>query len=161
MMTALAAAERGMNPQEDILFLILTSHGSPQGIAEKGGRIEGFLAPKSLAQAVAQSEFKRKVLIISACYSGIFTPLANEDTLVITAADSTHPSFGCEEGNVWTYFGEAFFNQAMRHPGTMQQRFAEAQALIKAREEAQGFEPSNPQMAGGGNVLSILDSEPR
>ena len=158
MMRALAAAERGMDPSRDVLILILTSHGSPEGIAQRGGGREGLLPPAGLREALSQSAFRRKVLIVSACYSGIFTPLAGPDTLVITAADAEHPSFGCEEGNRWTYFGEAFFNQALRRPGPLAQRFAEAQALIRAREQAQGFEPSNPQIAGGENILPLIDS---
>lgn len=160
MMAALVAAEHGMNTDQDILFLILTSHGSPQGIAEKGNHMEGVLPPKALGQALAQSAFKHKVIIVSACYAGIFTPLANDDTLVVTAADATHPSFGCEEGRTWTYFGDAFFNEALRKPGPIAERFAAAQGLIKAREQAQGFDPSNPQMAGGSHVMPVLDATP-
>ena len=159
MMKALAVAERGMRPAEDVLFLVLTSHGSPDGIAEKGTGMEGLLPPRALAQALAQSAFRKKVLIVSACYSGIYTTLANSDTLVITAADATHPSFGCEEGNTWTYFGDAFFNRALGQPGSLAERFAEARELIRAREEAQRFEPSNPQLAGGENVLAVLDAQ--
>lgn len=158
MMRALAAAEKGMDPKEDVLFLILTSHGSPQGIAERGAGVEGLLPPEALGKALAQSAFKHKVVIVSACFSGIFAPLAGPDTLVITAADAEHPSFGCEEGNRWTYFGDAFFNQALRRAGPLTERFAEAQTLIRAREQAQGFEPSNPQIAGGADVLPLLDA---
>ena len=158
MMAALAAAERGMRPEQDVLFLVLTSHGSPDGIAEKGARSEALMPPKALGEALAQSAFRRKVLIVSSCFAGIFTGLANEDTLVITAADATHSSFGCEEGNRWTYFGDAFFNQALRRPGPIAQRFADAQVLIRTREQAQGFEPSNPQLAGGANVMAALDA---
>lgn len=158
MVRALAAAEKGLDPARDVLFLILTSHGSPEGIAEKGAGVEGLLSPQALAQILERSAFKHKVLIVSACFSGIFTPLANDDTLVITAADATHPSFGCEEGNRWTYFGDAFFNQAMRRPGPLGERFAEAKTLIRAREESDGFDPSNPQIAGGADVLPLLDA---
>jgi hypothetical protein len=39
--------------------------------------------------------------------------LANSDTLVITAADAGHASFGCEDNKAqWTYFGDALFNIA-------------------------------------------------
>lgn len=158
MARALAAAEKGLDPARDVLFVVLTSHGSPEGVAEKGAGVEGLLRPEALARVLARSAFRRKVLIVSACFAGIFTPLASDDTLVITAADESHPSFGCEEGNRWTYFGDAFFNQALRRPGPLSERFAEAKALIRAREEARGFDPSNPQMAGGAGVLPLLDA---
>ena len=160
MVGALALAERGMDPAHDVLFLILSSHGAQQGIAEKGGRVEGLLAPSALGAVLARSAFKHKVLIVSACFAGIFTPLADDDTLVITAADATHPSFGCEEGRSWTYFGDAFFNDALRQPGPLPARFDAAKAIIREREQAQGFDPSNPQIAGGRNVLPLLDGQP-
>ncbi|WP_430648720.1 C13 family peptidase [Bradyrhizobium neotropicale] len=41
---------------------------------------------------------RHKVVVISACYSGVFVPrLANPYLLVITAADADHPSFGCPD----------------------------------------------------------------
>jgi len=98
-----------------------------------------------------------KVVIISACYSGIFIPpLATPNTLVITAADANHPSFGCEDRAKWTYFGDAFFNTALRHGATLRDAFSTARALILKRELSNGFEPSNPQMAGGTNVEPLL-----
>lgn len=158
MVGALALAERGVDPSRDVLFLVLSSHGSPQGIAEKGGHVEGLLAPAALKSMLDRSAFRHKVVIVSACYAGIFTPLADDDTLVVTAADSTHPSFGCEEGRTWTYFGDAFFNDALRRPGPLPDRFDAAKAVIRQREEAQGFDPSNPQIAGGRDVLPLLDA---
>ena len=160
MVQALARAERGMNTDRDVLFLILSSHGAAQGIAEKGGRTEGLLSPQALGAVLDQSAFKHKVLVVSACYAGIFTSLASDTTLVITAADATHPSFGCEEGRTWTYFGDAFFNAALRQPGPLPERFEAAKVFIREREVAQGFDPSNPQIAGGSQVLPLLEQQP-
>jgi len=96
------------------------------------------------------------VVIISACYSGVFIPrLANPDLLVITAADANHPSFGCEDKAKWTYFGDAFFNIALRKPEP-EGRFGVARALVKKRELREHFEPSNPLMAGGRKTCSPL-----
>jgi Peptidase C13 family len=59
---------------------------------------------------------QHRVVIVSACYSGVFVgPLANDNTLVITAAYFDHSSFGCQDKVKWTYFGDAFFNRALRH----------------------------------------------
>ena len=153
---ALKAAERGMDLGHDVLFLMLTSHGAPEGIAERGGGREGLVPPDEIARLLAASPFRLKVLIVSACFSGIYTPLASADTLVITAADATHPSFGCQPEAHWTYFGDALFNQALRHDDSLAAAFAEARTIVAARESAQGFAPSNPQMAGGADVLAAL-----
>ena len=161
MAQALSRVSGALDPDRDVLFVILTSHGSPQGIAEKGGAVEGLLAPRTLGAILAESPVKRKVLVVSACFAGIFTPLASPDLLVITAADADHPSFGCEAGARWTYFGDAFFNQALRQAARtgapLDQVFTEAARLVRARELAQHFDPSNPQIAGGANVLASLD----
>ncbi len=157
---ALKAAERGVDPGRDVLFLLLTSHGAPEGIAERGGGREGLVPPDALGALLAASPFRHKVLIVSACFAGTYTALAGPDTLVITAADSTHPSFGCQPEAHWTYFGDALFNRALRRGGSLGAAFAQARTIVAAREAAQGFAPSNPQMAGGSGVLPLLEGAP-
>jgi hypothetical protein len=104
---------------------------------------------------------QHRIVIISACYSGVFIPhLANANTLVITAADSDHPSFGCQDGAQWTYFGEALFNNAMRRAATLREAFALARTLVSKRERRNGFAPSNPQIAGGKNIDPLLKGSP-
>ena len=95
-----------MDAENDVLFLILTSHGSPAGLAVKAGRLTQTLTPSNLADMLARTGVRYKVVVI---YYGVFIPrLANSDTLVITAADAGHPSFGCRDKAKWTYFGNAF-----------------------------------------------------
>jgi hypothetical protein len=104
---------------------------------------------------------RRKVVVISACYSGVFIPrLANADTLVITAADANHASFGCEDKAKWTYFGDAFFNAALRRASNLKEAFFLARSLVSKRELREGFDPSNPQMAGGEKVEPLLVARP-
>jgi Peptidase C13 family len=146
---ALATAASRMDRENDVLFVFLTSHGSPQGVSIKAGRREATLTPLQLAGLLRETGVRNKVLIISACYSGIFLPLADAGTLVITAADAIHPSFGCEPTATWTYFGRAFFNEAMPRTDNLRDAFVAARSAVLARERKQGYEPSNPQMAGG------------
>jgi Peptidase C13 family len=153
----LESTAKRMDPGSDILFLILTSHGSPEGIAVRAGRRSTTLTPSRLAGMLDRTGVRHKVVIISACYSGVFIPrLANPDTLVITAADPHHPSFGCEDKAKWTYFGDAFFNSALRQSGTLREAFTVARSLVLTWELRSGFEPSHPQMAGGENVEPLL-----
>jgi glycosylphosphatidylinositol transamidase (GPIT) subunit GPI8 len=85
--TALQAAANGMDAENDVLFLILTSHGSRAGLAVKAGRLTQTLTPSELAEMLARTRVRHKVVVISACYSGVFIPrLANPDVLAITAA---------------------------------------------------------------------------
>jgi hypothetical protein len=158
---SLQVAANGLDTENDILFLILTSHGSPAGLAVKAGRLTQTLTPSNLADMLARTGMRHKVVIISACYSGVFIPrLANPDLLVITAADAKHPSFGCEDKAKWTYFGDAFFNIALRQARSLKDAFVVARALVKKRELREHFEPSNPLMARGANVQPLLIARP-
>lgn len=158
---ALKAAARGADPARDVLILLLTSHGAPEGIADKGGGRIGLVPPDVLKPLLDASPFKHRVLIVSACFAGTYTALADPDTLVMTAADSTHPSFGCQPEAHWTYFGDALFNQALRRDASLAAAFADARTIVAAREAKQGFDPSNPQIAGGSEVLPLLEAAAR
>ena len=150
-----------MNGESDILFLVLTSHGSPDGLAVTAGRRAETLKPSTLPAMLERTGVRRKAVVISACYSGVFIPrLANADTLVIYAADANHASFGCEDKAKWTFFGEAFFNIALRQTKTLKEAFLLARTLVSKRELRQGFDPSHPQMAGGANVGALLVAHP-
>jgi len=157
---ALQSAAKAMDGQNDILFLILTSHGAQAGLEVKAGSREETLSPLNLVTALSDAHIRHRVVIISACYSGVFIrPLADPDTLVITAADADHTSFGCKNGNDWTYFGDAFFNTALRHTANLREAFALASSLVRKRERQRRLTPSNPQMAGGENIEHLLKGE--
>jgi hypothetical protein len=155
--TVLRGVTSEIDRENDVLFVILTSHGSPEGLAVKAGRRTEMLSPAALAEMLDDTGIRHRVVIVSACYSGVFIPpLASPDTLVITAADAEHPSFGCQDGARWTYFGDAFFNTALRHNPDLKQAFLMARQLVRNRERRNGFAPSNPQIAGGENLQPLL-----
>jgi len=123
---------------------------------QAGKRVE-TLSPAHLAGMLDRAGVRHRVVVISACYSGVFIrPLATEDTLVITAADAEHSSFGCQDKVKWTYFGDAFFNTALRYTADLRSAFVAARTLISRREMRYGLVPSNPQIAGGENIDSLL-----
>jgi len=158
--TTLASLGAAMDPEREILFLILTSHGDQQGVGIATPREKSFITPIELREMLRESGARLSVVVVSACYSGIFAQaLAEPDTLVITAADADHASFGCRDGAKWTTFGEAFFGDALAQTKTLPEAFALARSRIAAREQAEGFDPSNPQMAGGAHVLERLQGK--
>ena len=59
----------------------------------------------------------------------------------------------------WTYFGDAFFNVALRQAKSLKDALLLARSLVLKRELRQGFDPSHPQMAGGGNVEALLAAQ--
>ena len=144
---------------EDILFLFMTSHGSEDGeFAIKLGDLGlNSLHPAQLRAALDAAGIRWRVVVLSACYSGQFIQaLQSPETLLITAAAKDKASFGCAHENAWTYFGEAYFEQALDETASFTAAFARAQAIIGAREKKEGKETSEPQMNVGKAIAPIL-----
>jgi hypothetical protein len=144
---------------DDLLVLFMTSHGSREtGINVSLPPLDfEDIDPAALKEMLDQSHIRNRVIIISACYSGVFIkPLANPDTLVITAADATHTSFGCSNEADFTYFGEAYFHDALASTNSFSEAFQKALPLIEARENREGFAHSNPQMSVGSDLQDTL-----
>jgi hypothetical protein len=157
LLAAATAAGQTLDPAEDIVVLVLTSHGAPEGLGLVAGRDALLVTPADVRRLLDQTKAQHRVVIISACYSGVFArELADARTLVITAAAADKPSFGCRDGATWTYFGDAFFNRALRGERRLDVAFERARGLVTQRERREGFDPSNPQIAGGSQVLERL-----
>ncbi len=146
-----------MDKDNDVFVLVMTSHGERSGFALQlpGGIAE--LTPQQVAAALDGERIKNRVVIVSACFSGIFVPpLANDNTIVITAADNNHTSFGCAPERDWTYFGDAFFHQSL-HPGAdFENAFDHARILIHGWEMMDQATPSNPQGSFGRALVAKL-----
>jgi len=130
-------AER-MDKEHDILFLFLTSHGSRdhQLTLDQNGMDLPDLRAKELGALLKESGIRWKVVVVSACYAGGFIdPIKDERTLVITAARHDRTSFGCADENDFTYFGRAFFKEALPASRSFPEAFDKAKALVKTWEE--------------------------
>lgn len=161
---ALAAVAAKMDVNEDVLILYTTSHGSAKtGIVYQDGENGfGMLSPSRLANLVNGLGIKRRLIMISACYSGVFIPpMQSDDSIIITAASQRRTSFGCSPGNDWTFFGDAMINHAMRKPQPLSAAAKEAQKLIFDWENQLGVISSEPQVSFGDKTdawLSVLES---
>lgn len=155
---ALARLAEVMDESEDVLVLYSTSHGIPAGITyHDGDEGYGLLTPARLASLLDELGLRNRLLILSACYTGVFVPAVwSETTAVITAASATRTSFGCAAENDWTFFGDAMINRALRKPQPLAAASAEAQRLVGEWEAAKKYEPSYPQVAIGSRVDSWL-----
>ncbi len=155
--TAIHAVAAAMDKEKDVLIVFITTHGTPDGVVLKLGRAIALLTPRQVAEALDGEQIKNRIVIVSACYSGVYLkPLANDDTIVLTAADSHNPSFGCGAKRSWTYFGDAFFNQSLRPGVDFRGAFVKATALIKRWEAADKLRPSNPQSYFGAALARKL-----
>src|SRR4051812_32884405 len=100
---AVRAVGRVMDRQEDVLLIFMTSHGVKEGFGLQLPELLVRFSPQEFAAMLKKAGIKNRVVIVSACFSGTFVkPLANEDTIVLTASDANSPSFGCANGREWT-----------------------------------------------------------
>jgi len=156
--TAMHAVGKVMDRQSDILVLFMTSHGDRKGVALQLPTRIVDLTPHDVAAAFERESIKNRVVIVSACFSGIFvTPLRSANTIVLTAADATHTSFGCAPERDWTYFGDAFFRQSLRPGVDFKSAYRHARALIEGWEVMDRAPPSNPQGFFGPDLGAKLE----
>jgi hypothetical protein len=160
---ALRAVAQKMDPESDILFLALSSHGSADAVLSvaNGSLPLEQLTDEDLKTALKESGIKRRIIVISACYAGAFIKsLQDPDTIVITAAAADKTSFGCSDDRDMTYFGEAFYRDALPAAKTLQEAFESAKASIALREEKEHETPSEPQAFFGGAISALLGKYP-
>ncbi|MGH7418298.1 MAG: C13 family peptidase, partial [Candidatus Rokuibacteriota bacterium] len=85
---ALTRMGERMDRAEDVLFLMLTSHGSeePSLSVSNGTWPLDQLDAEALRSALDGSHIRWRVIVICACHSGAFIPpLANENTVIFTS----------------------------------------------------------------------------
>lgn len=135
-------------------LIYLTSHGAPQGVVLG----DNLVPPGIMDQLITQTCGKRPtVVIISACFSGVFVPvLADTNRMILTAARPDRSSFGCSESDKYPYFDTCFLKViptvhdfAALGPGV--------QACVAQREKETGATPaSEPQISVGASLRPTL-----
>ena len=83
----------------------------------------------------------------------------------MTAADADHTSCGCGSRSTLTFFGQAMYDEQLRHTWSFEQAHAASRELIDQRERAAGKDDghSNPQIRVGSRIrvrLKGLEARP-
>ena len=150
-----------MDLEKDLLVVYLTSHGgSDFKLAASHWPLEiAPLTPQELKQMLDKAGVRNRVVAVSACFAGGWADvLANDHSLIMTAADATHTSYGCGSRSELTFFGRAVFDEQLRETRSFEQAFNRAVPIIKQREidadKKDGF--SNPQIRIGSQIRPLL-----
>jgi hypothetical protein len=136
-------------------FLYMMSHGAPFGLVLDGE----ILPPEALSAFVNEMcGDNLSVIIISACYSGVFIPaLAADNRMIFTAARHDRSSFGCSADLTYTFFDQCVL-EALPQSETFPAMANEVMACVRAREELEGMTPpSEPQLYVGGRAAQLLE----
>ncbi len=158
---AIASIGQRMDKDEDVLFIHLTSHGGADGqlAASLRPMTVDSVTPQALRKWLDDAGIRNRVISISACFSGNWIePLAGDGTLVMTAADADHTSYGCGSRSDLTFFGRAMYDEQLRHTWSFEQAHAAARKVIDQREREAGKEDgySNPQIRVGAGIRRTL-----
>jgi hypothetical protein len=135
-------------------LVYFSSHGAPQGVLVD----KVILPPPLLAEILDRTcQARPTVVVISACFSGVFVPeLAQPNRMILTAARPDRTSFGCGEADKYPYFDTCFLSdlpQSHDFPALGKA----VQDCVAAREIEQGMHPpSEPQLWIGAGLRPIL-----
>ncbi len=158
---SLQALAARMDRDNDVLVVYLSSHGGADfKLATSHWPLEvAELTPQMLRSMLDEVGVRNRVIAVSACYAGGWIePLTSDNTLVMTAADATHTSYGCGSKSELTFFGRALFDEQLRKTHSFEKAFAAAGPIIQQREiegkKDDGF--SNPQIAVGKDIRPVL-----
>src|SRR5919112_2254419 len=69
LLAAARAAGQSLDPAEDLVVLVLTSHGGPEGIGLVTGRRMSMMTPGDVRTLLDETRAQHRVVIVSACYS--------------------------------------------------------------------------------------------
>jgi peptidase C13-like protein len=138
----------------DGCLLYFSSHGAPQGLL-----LGGIIAsPHDMAQFVGGScGNKPTVVILSACYSGVFVPaLAAPNRMVMTAARPDRTSFGCGQDSKYPYFDTCVLSTIHKVHSFPELADKVQDCVAKAEADTGMSPPSEPQIFIGKDIVSKL-----
>jgi hypothetical protein len=158
-----------IDPNEDLVVVFLTSHGANDGSVgiRENNRINSAIRATHLRDMLNAANIRNRVVIVSACFSGAWVaPFADDNTVILTAAQHDRTSFGCQPQREWTFFGDALFAHGVRDRNeSLLAAFDSAKVLIERWEREQNLTPpSNPQRyvgARGGELLRQAERSAR
>jgi hypothetical protein len=135
-------------------LVYFSSHGAPAGVLVD----QQLLPPAVLANMLDHTCGARPtVVIISACFSGVFVPaLAGPNRMVLTAARPDRSSFGCGEADKYPYFDQCVL-ESLPSATDFGALGRTVQGCVAAREVKEGMKPpSEPQLYIGAGIKPLL-----
>lgn len=140
--------------ERDACLIHMTSHGTREGFYLRRGE---DITPSALNKILDQTCGERPtVLLISACYSGVFLErsMLKPNRIILTAARKDRTSFGCSAEEQYTYWDKCLIDSL---PGadTWQSLYGAINKCVTAKESKGKFVPSLPQAYFGEEVATM------
>ncbi len=138
----------------DGCIVFMTSHGTTAGFYIRG---QGHFAPSKFNQIIHRACGSRPtVLLVSACYSGIFAEpsLQAPNRVILTAARKDKTSFGCSAEAEYTYWDGCLI-ETLPSSITWFELAQKVEKCIERKETVGGFARSYPQARFGAQVTNL------
>lgn len=137
-------------------LVYFSTHGSEDGLVVG----DKMLPPRELALMVDNACANRPtVVILSACFSGVFVPgLKGPNRFILTAARRDRASFGCSQDYRYPFFDNCVI-QVIPHASGFGDMADKVRACVSAREHKEDVSPpSQPQLFVGAKIMQNLHS---
>jgi hypothetical protein len=138
----------------DGCLLYFSSHGNQLGIVVG----DALFSPDGLSKMVDRECGGRPtVVILSACFSGVFVPAVSDaNRAVFTAARNDRSSFGCSESDRYPYYDDCILSSFPK-VADFAALANTTKACVAAKETATGAQPpSEPQISVGAGLRPML-----
>lgn len=135
-------------------LIYFSSHGAPEGVLVD----DKILNPGIMGRILDNTCGRRPtVVIMSACFSGVFVPaLATPNRMILTAAREDRTSFGCGQDNKYPYFDDCVL-QSTGHSRDFTTLAQTVRTCVAEREVKEGMQPpSEPQVWIGPELRPML-----
>ena len=135
-------------------LIYFTSHGAPVGVMVDGTP----WTPDGVGQLIDSACGDRPtVVVISACFSGIFVPaLEGPNRMILTAARPDRTSFGCGQADRYTYFDCCFLDSMTQVHDFSALAWATRECVAKLEKATHASPPSEPQISIGPQLRPML-----
>jgi len=125
------------DPDEDVAMVYIAGRSNPDGSLVARLPPLGLvpLSGPGLAHLFRESGIRWRIVVLEVCYAKPFIDaLADDDTLVVSAAGPDETPAGCERGGEPTAFGDAFFGKALEEARSITGAFEAARASLAGRD---------------------------
>ena len=138
----------------DACLVHLTSHGTRQGFFLRNAPL---ISPARLNAVLERGcGDQPTVVLISACYSGVFldNAMLRPNRIILTAAAADRTSFGCSSENQYTYWDGCLIDSLTQSDNWIT-LYGAVQRCVETKEARQRFTPSLPRAFFGDQIASL------
>ena len=135
-------------------LVYLTSHGAALGVAMG----DALVPIRTIGDLIDEAcPARPTIVIVSACYSGMFIPvMLAPNRMIVTAARGDRTSFGCGEDLKYTFFDQCVL-ETLPKVTTFPPLYDMAKECVAAREMAEHVSPpSEPEVYIGATIKQQL-----